>query len=91
MERFINHTQKCSQCAPSYSSRTSLCNKGIPKAKDVVEYVRSNGEPYSVVDSKDNKSVFIEIPPKDEPVRELLKAIEYGMQLDARLNKPIIH
>lgn len=93
MSTYVRHVLYCHRCAHpynTYSRRISLCDKGIIKVKDVVQYVYSlNEKIYSAVD-KGSQSVLIEISPGHTPARELLKVIERDIQLDARLNKPII-
>jgi hypothetical protein len=85
MNRFASHAGRCSQCAHPmdvYLDRDTLCENGIVKAKDVAQYVfNRNGKAYSTVDTEGNQRMQIEIPHGCEAVRELLKALEQGMQL----------
>jgi len=91
MHTFASHAKRCSQCAhpiDTYLNHDSLCEKGIIKAKDVAQYVFArNGRAYSTIDSEGTQSMHIEIPAGCEPVRELLRALERGMQLKYRAVK----
>jgi hypothetical protein len=96
MTTFASHAKRCGQCARPYDvflEHGTLCEKGLGLAKDVAQYVYNrDGKAYSLVDSQGNRSMQIEIPHGCQVIRQLLKAIEHGMQLYQRAVKlaPII-
>jgi hypothetical protein len=79
MQRFAGHASHCPRCADPYHvymKGGALCDRG---------------KAYSVVDRDANDlRVQIEIPPRCDAVRQLLKAVDKGLKARSQLLRPIV-
>ncbi|KAI9832434.1 MAG: hypothetical protein M1826_001758 [Phylliscum demangeonii] len=91
MYGFAKHAAHCAHCADPFRTHlvgSTLCERGHQHAGRLTRFIIPyRGRPYSFVDADDSQSVQIEIPPRYDVVRGLLKAIESGLRL--RRVKPI--
>jgi len=95
MQRFATHASHCPRCEDPfrvYVKGGTLCDRGHAYAKDVAQYVYSKaGKAYSVVDREDtNARVQIEIPPRCDAIRGLLKAVDQGLKIRSQALKPLV-
>jgi hypothetical protein len=95
MQRFAGHASHCPRCADPYHvymKGGALCDRGNAYARDVAQYIYSKaGKAYSVVDRDANDlRVQIEIPPRCDAVRQLLKAVDKGLKARSQLLRPIV-
>ena len=87
MRAFTKHCSHCSRCANPYESyrrygSTQLCSKGRQRALDVSQYLlNKSGHAFSVVDLDKGVRMQVEIPSDCTVVRELLRAVERGMDV----------
>jgi hypothetical protein len=86
MQQFARHTSHCPRCKDPfrvYMKGDTLCELGHACARGVAQYVYSKaGEAYSVVDrDATNARVQIEIAPRCDAIRGLLKAVDQGLKI----------
>ena len=87
MRAFTKHCSHCSRCANPYDSyrrygSTQMCSKGRQRALDVSQYLfNKSGHAFSVVDLDKGVRMQVEIPSDCAVVRELLRAVERGMDV----------
>ncbi len=89
MERFHRHAIGCKNCHDPYYAHISgatLCDRGHMLAQDVARYMFSErGRAYSMIDRESlRQRVQVEIPPRFDTVRGLLRAASRGL----RIQKP---
>ncbi|KAK2761650.1 hypothetical protein FQN54_001478 [Arachnomyces sp. PD_36] len=92
MRAYAHHANHCSRCAAPYESHCQdvpLCEKGNRLAREIVKYLYlKGGKPFSVIDRQQYQRVQVEIPSGCEVIRDLLIAVERGLQF--RHSTPLI-
>jgi len=93
MQDFAEHASHCPHCADPllvYMEGGTLCDRGHVYARDVAQYIYSKGgKAYSVVDRQAmDCRVQIEIPPRCDAVRGLLKAVDKGLKIKRQKPSP---
>lgn len=87
MNHFNEHASRCRDCADPYATHLagkSLCDKGHLLAQDVARYIYSKGGmAFSMLDRASLKQrVQVEIPPRCDRVRGLLRAVDRGLRVE---------
>lgn len=95
MQHFAAHASHCPRCADPfyvYMKGSTLCDRGHAYARDVAQYIYSKaGKAYSVVDrDASDLRVQIEIPPRCDAVRGLLKAVDKGLKVRSHTLRPVV-
>lgn len=85
MWRYAGHATRCCICEqPLETLRRgeNLCRRGILHARTIKQYIYSqNGKLYSVVDRDMGRRVQIQVPPGCKIIRELMVAVERGLEV----------
>ncbi|OXV09725.1 hypothetical protein Egran_02513 [Elaphomyces granulatus] len=96
LSEFERHASRCPRCAnplSAFRERRNLCSRGHQYAVDVAEYLyRENGRDLSMVDRNFNQPTEVKIPRDCIAARGLLMAIEEGLRVRRKDEKPpVIH
>jgi hypothetical protein len=89
IQHFAHHASHCPRCEDPfrvYVNSDTLCDRSHAYARDVAQYLSSKaGKAYSVIDrNATDGRVQIEIPPRCDAVRGLLKALDQGLKISSQ-------
>jgi hypothetical protein len=95
MQHFAGHASHCPRCADPfhvYMKGGTLCDRGNAYARDVAQYIYSKaGKAYSIIDRDvSDLRVQIEIPPRCDAVRRLLKAVDKGLKVRSQTLRSVV-
>jgi len=92
-ERHASHCSLCDDPLSAFREGKNLCSRGHQYAVDVAEYLyRKNGRDLSMVDRNFNQLTEVKIPHNYIAARGLLMAIEEGLRVRRKDEKPpVIH